>query len=191
MIREAALRQGESGYASSEYAKHSIGLKQLTFRDLNVLRIPETDHADVEFMSPNGALSFMRIPWRFVISAEDASSPTPSTVRTLFRNPEFSRHVSSRRVRPLVEPVRALNSKMEREVPVSKNVSEHFDARIMQTEGSSFGIIALHNFNPNQSDEYLREILRVVQQMPRTGLVFDARGDDGGLPQSGRSVRSC
>ncbi len=181
LIREAALRQGEAGYASNEYAKHSIGLKELTYRELKNLRIPETDHVDIEFMSLNDTLSVMRLPWRFIISAKDATSLAPSTVRILFKEPESLRHVGSRRVKPLVEPVRAVKSKMVREVPVSKNVSEHFDARIVETGGSSFGIITLHNFNPTDQDEYLREMLRVVLRMPGTGLVFDARGNDGGV----------
>ncbi len=124
-------------------------------------------------MSLNGTLSFMRLPWRFIISANDATSPTPSTVRILFKEPKSLRHVGSRRAKPLVEPVRAVKSKMVRKVPVSKNVSEHFDARIVQAGGSSFGIITLHNFDPTDQDEYLREMLRVVLQMPGTGLVFE------------------
>lgn len=56
-----------------------------------------------------------------------------------------------------------------------------FRAKTVSHNGESYGYIRIFTFGVNDADSFVKEFIRLAEQLPDTGLVIDVRGNGGGL----------
>ena len=55
-----------------------------------------------------------------------------------------------------------------------------FRARTVDINGATYGHILIRTFNVPDADGFVQEFIRLLEQMPESGLIFDVRGNGGG-----------
>lgn len=54
-------------------------------------------------------------------------------------------------------------------------------ARSIPTKSGTFGYLRIFSFSVHDADDFVREVVRLIARLPKTGLIIDVRNNGGGL----------
>lgn len=97
--------------------------------------------------------------------------------RPIFRTYEAPRLTSRENVMTFGSRV----SENGRQIPVNVKLQNSLAAELVPTAYGTIGVIRIYNFAFLPMEEFELEFIRVLNLMPRNGLVLDIRGNDGGF----------
>jgi hypothetical protein len=66
------------------------------------------------------------------------------------------------------------------EIPVRVPWNAAFRASTISVAGKTYGLINIRTFYVQDADGFVQEFIRLLEQMPETGLIIDVRGNGGG-----------
>ena len=177
-------------------ARRARALESLTFRPLRYTLFPDEDWVTVTFIDGTGKRSEQRLTWQ-VVGVEDL--------------PKATRYGDAARMAyagdPAAETVQRLKKMLfatekwyldesgetpgvERGAEQSRATGEWFtgrfadmvSARIVKSPGlPDFGLLRLWSFDLRDDEAFVDEVIELLGELPRTGLVIDLRGNPGGL----------
>ena len=114
----------------------------------------------------------------------DAAADAVREARRLIFEPAALRGVSEGSelggVRASASPSSAMETTSDSEVTIRHPWAAAFRARRVLIDGVAYGHIRIHTFYLNDADGFVTEFVRLLGQIPETGLILDVRGNGGG-----------
>ena len=197
-MSRAVELNGERYAGSNEDARRARGVETMTVRSLSGTLPPDEDHVMVEYRTSDGALRELRVDW-MVFSPDGptglALGIEPEMAAMIAMDEELIRVREARKILFVPQVVDAANKAASRgdSVPanlgLTSNLPDTIEAREVVTTSGTFGYVRIRTFfQRNVIDfvtRFLNEFIRLVEQLPREGLVIDVRGNGGGIIHAG------
>ncbi len=194
-IERAVEINAERNGGSNVHARFARGLKSMTQRPMAILMAPTEERVVIDYVS-NGERRELAFTWEVV-----ERPPAPDAVDTSTAD---ERLASALGIDRLVEAVRRTQKaifvpakdELDRQTargdgapdPDLSAVSSMPDAlqfRTVSTASGEFGYLRIRSFNvtddPAVMNAFVSEVLRIVDLLPRNGLIIDVRGNGGGI----------
>ncbi|HEX6577438.1 MAG TPA: S8 family serine peptidase [Jiangellaceae bacterium] len=185
---ERAIELNAARYAgSNDAARHARGVESLTIRPLRIHRYPDEDWVVIGFQK-NGTPGEFRQPWLVApnlppATAEDARIDESRTASGLDLDQDeayrarkllFAPAVAASELDPSADEPRPAQGEIETSLP------SVFRARPVTIDQTEFGYVRIFTFNVSDPDAFVAEFVRLIEAMPRRGLIIDVRGNGGG-----------
>lgn len=196
-IERAVEINGDRFAGSNQEARRARGIETLTVRSLVQSLPPDEDFVIVEYRTENGHVHELRVPW-FIFS------PDTSRVAGLGEMPEdlaMAQGVDVEQTlvrlakKVLFAPdVVAEEAKMARRKAPAKNqglvsmMPDVLEARLVETDTGELGYVRIWTFSVQSAENFVAEFIRLVEQLPKNGLLIDVRGNGGGLITAGEQL---
>jgi hypothetical protein len=114
----------------------------------------------------------------------DVAADAVREARRLIFEPAALRGVSEggeqEGLRGSASPTSATEAATETEITIKHPWTAAFRARRVLIDGVAYGHIRIHTFYVPDADGFVAEFIRLLSQMPDTGLILDVRGNGGG-----------
>lgn len=175
-------------------ARRARALESLTLRPLRYALPPYEDWVIVTFLR-NGEPSDVKLTWRFAREADEPrSAVAEGPARYAYAGDPAAEAV--RRVKKMLFATQAWHEAKAHRLPSVKaskakrpsedswftgRFQDAVAARIASTPSGKFGHLRLWSFDINDDDGFIAEVIELLHELPRNGLIIDLRGNPGGL----------
>lgn len=176
-------------------ARRARALESLTIRPLRYALPPDEEWVIISFIRKDGSRGEVRLEWRFPplldepVSADldgsarraYAGNPAAESARRakkLLFAPKQWHAVERKKLIPLHESSKQYKDRGEW---FTGNFQDNVAARVVDTTSGRFGHLRLWGFDLRDDDGFIDEIVALVDELPRDGLIIDLRGNPGGL----------
>ena len=196
-IDRAVDINGDRFAGSNPEARRARGLETLTVRSLVQSLPPEEDFVIIEFRDYAGDIRELRVEWQ--IFRPDTAGL--AAIGDLEQKAALAQGIDleQRLVRFAKQVLFAPESVMEAEkmAHIEKASAQQgltsimpnvLTARPVTTDFGEFGYVRIRTFSVQNADRFVEEFLRLVTQLPQSGLVIDVRGNGGGLILAGEQL---
>jgi cytosine/adenosine deaminase-related metal-dependent hydrolase len=200
-IDTAVARNGDRQPGSNPDARHTNGLNALTVRPLKSSPPPDEDWVTVRYLplpapgKPAPAAAEYTQPWLVfepgqaarpdladllgdaaALGVDDHTDDIQNTRKILFA-PAVADAETRSGNQLLPAPMAATDDVLATRLPGV------FKARIVQPDdtGPAYGYLRIFTFHVATAEPFLDEFIRLVENLPDTGLIIDVRGNGGGL----------
>lgn len=183
-IAVAVARNADREPGSNSSARFARGLESMTQRVLLLSPMPDEDRVDLRF-TVDGAVRESRVHWQLVpfediaLASDDDEPPVPldgDVART-------ARRGFDRRTTAVQKVKKALFAPPDDQVDAEEIATEWtgvLRARRVTTPSGTFGHLRIYTFGQAFTD-FVLEVARLLDEMPRDGLILDVRGNGGGV----------
>jgi hypothetical protein len=194
MTIDRAVAVNAARYAgSNDAARHARGVESLTVRPLVVHLPPDEDWVVVGYRS-GGEERELRVPWLVVDNLPPMAGDGPKVTDTeTALGLDLEADAASRARRLLYAPG-SVEGDSVGEVPrsagdaatvqaegeVATALPGTFRARTVDTDHGRVGHVRIFTFDTDDPWGFALEFVRLVEQLPRDGLIVDVRGNGGG-----------
>jgi len=176
-------------------ARRARALEHFTVRSLGFAGPPDEEFVLIQYLDLGGTHQETRQTWQVALPRPVARAGEPP-----FRwVPELELDVEAARVAWLKTVLFAPNVvdlintgasqvAVPGAIPVAREMATSFVARLVPGIEPELGHIRIKNFSPPVVDErtdtvgFVNEFIRLLGQMPSTGVIIDIRGNPGGSP---------
>jgi hypothetical protein len=178
---------------SNPDASHARGLEGLTIRPMAHTAPPDEEWVVVGFTDGTHERS-LRIPWRVFQPdpspvAADPNAPANPVARALGVD---ARAEQARRAKKLLfapAAVAAERAAAADEVPEGEStMPDVLSFKTVTTPDGDFGYVRIWSFSVDDPDAFQAEFVRIIELLPRTGLIVDVRGNGGGVITAGEGL---
>ena len=195
-IDRAVDLQGARNGGSNLDARHARGLISMTQRPMALLAPPDEEWVEIGYVADDGPHR-ARFEWqmlkprraRSAVDASDAKSPLAKALGI------DALTESVRRAQKLVFAPEAMDLEQaaaDGDVAADDaEVSTLPDVLEFRTVGSplgEFGYLRIRTFSVNDVDEFIAEVVRILDLLPQNGLIVDVRGNGGGVIMAGERL---
>jgi hypothetical protein len=174
-------------------ARRARALESLTIRPLRYTLPPSEEWVIVSFIGGNKAAGEVRLKWRLRELPD-----TPPSV-SLDGPAQFAYAINpaaeaARRVKKLLfakdnqqksgrgaSPTPSNASRASKDGWITGKFQDVVAARQVEILAGSFGHLRLWSFNVSDDDDFISEVIRLLDELPKNGLVIDLRANPGGL----------
>ena len=202
-IDRAVDLNGERNAGSNVDARHARGLASLTQRSMSKLAPPEEEWVDVTFVA-DGAVHEQRFPWRVIepAPAPGAAPPHADAVAEAVGLDALTEEI--RRAQKLLFAGEAIELEQAMaegadEAPAEQlaetsTLPDIFEFRTVPGPQGELGYLRIRSFQvpftttAQLEEEYLPEVLRILDLLPQNGLIIDVRGNGGGKIAAGEML---
>lgn len=191
-IDTAVQRSGADGVGANFAARILRGSRRLTRRFLHRQLAPQRKFATVGFLTENGHLQHVRLPWLIAAfpkrsadsigftAALAASTANSQQIADEFKAAIPSLVAMSNHMAPIqFASVSSLGSR--KAVDVNPFVASHLSSEVITTKFGKLGMIRIHDFNSIQFFTFFEEVLKLLLAMKDHAVVIDVRGNNGGI----------
>jgi cytosine/adenosine deaminase-related metal-dependent hydrolase len=197
-LARAVSQNAERHAGSNQEARHAQGLNALTLRPLSHGLPPEEEWVTLRYMDADGVMHEWTQEW-LVFEPEHASfSINPETLleheealaTALGLDPETDEIHNAKRILyagdVVQEERRMLRAGQARAIAnladgLTTFLPTVFRAKEVTTEHGTFGYLRIFTFNVADVAGFIEEAVRLITQLPESGLIIDVRGNGGGL----------
>ncbi|MGI9003353.1 MAG: S41 family peptidase [Pseudonocardia sp.] len=172
-------------------ARRARALESFTFRALDYGPPPDEYWVILGYRTRRGAHRELRLPWRVLEPgvAADAVDPAtdPAAGRRMAVDPaaEAVRRAKKLLFAPRLWAADAHPDPAERAVPagaaIETPMQDFLAARVVRARRHRLGYLRIWSFGVRHVDAFLDEVGRLLDLLPRGGLIVDLRGNPGGL----------
>lgn len=173
-------------------ARRARALESMTMRALRYGPPPDERWVSVGYVDRSGAQRDLRVDWRVVAPKRAAMSGQPSSGqggRALAIDPAAETHRRAKKLmfvpdlwyadlRARVTPAKAAVREGDW-LPTS--MQDAVSAKVYPVGGRRLGYLRLWSFDVADDEVYVREVIRLLGQLPDRGLIIDLRSNPGGL----------
>jgi hypothetical protein len=195
-MARAVARNADRHAGSNADARHARGLSSLTVRPLANTLPPDEDWVSIRWLTASGEPRDHRQEW---LVFEPGSSVGPSELiqeATALGVDDLTDNVQDARkilFAPEVAEAERLAHGQEVARPIHDQASDLASFmpgvfRAMKVSrsdagrsGPQYGYIRIFTFNVPSAEAFVDEFVRLVEMLPRDGLIIDVRGNGGGL----------
>jgi hypothetical protein len=191
-IQRAVRLNGERYAGSNPAARYARGLDSMTFRPLAVMLPPEEEQVTVEYLRRNGRKSRITLPWMVgsihsrLFSAIDETEGANSQLSSGYDYPTYLVQ-NVKKVFFAAKVVKAEQSLQKRRKLVAApsgyeetSFPGHFRAKTVPHQGKDYGYIRIFSFVTREPEALVNEFKRLIELMPRAGVILDVRANSGG-----------
>jgi C-terminal processing protease CtpA/Prc len=171
-------------------ARRARALLTLTQRPLDYVPPPDERWVEMGYRRADDSADApdrtIRFEWRVIQPAKALTADTRISTRT--RRAINVTAETARRARKMLFATRQWAQDQLAAGPVAKDDSwvptlfpDALSARALTTASGTFGYLRLWTFDVEHGRAYVDEVIRVLGQLPDTGLILDLRGNPGGV----------
>lgn len=191
-IRRAIEVSASRHAGSNMAARHARGVDGLTKRPLRSALPPDALWVVVGYVDLNGNDRELRQEWLVSPLLPDVGGVDPDSVSANAACLGIDLELDIiRRMRPMlfapdvVEEARKKRRTLPRRraaagQAVTTSMPEVFRAKSVDTPSGVFGYVRVFTFNVDDPEAFINEFIRLVELLPREGLIVDVRGNGGG-----------
>lgn len=175
-------------------SRRARALESLTLRPLRYALPPDEEWVNLTFLGPSGREE-VKLEWRHVEIHDlpNASDATGMAEQAYAVDPlaEASRRVKKMLFSPAAwyasqnTMPRGLTKTTAPQPPQAVHADDFSDAvsaaRHVSEGGTAYGYLRLWSFDLVDDDGFLAHVVKLLEELPRTGLIIDLRGNPGGL----------
>ena len=205
-IDTAVTNNADREAGSNEFARHVRGLDRMTTRPMRMSLPPDEEWVIVGYT--DGADEFeIRLPWQVFRPDPD---PQASAIESTGTDPGLLAIQGvdlltemTNRARKILFADDAMEAERKAEDLRSKGdvtpdivnaalgdvstLPEVFQFREVDTPSGQFGYVRIRTFRPGPED-FIPELIRILELLPQNGLIIDVRGNGGGTIPSGERM---
>lgn len=191
-IERAVEINGERFAGSNLEANRARGLETLTVRPFLQSLPPEEDFILVEFKAEDGSQEEIRFEWR-VLSPDTADMAAFQQLDELTESAQGI-DLEQAMVRLAKRVLFAGELSLTSESPASTEVVSSnlprkiLEAKSIEVDSRKYGYLRIRSFSVGNADQFVGEIVRLVELLPQDGLIIDVRGNGGGLILAGEQL---
>ena len=194
-IDRAVERYADRETGGRPDARKARALESLTLRPLRYALPPDEDWIVVSFARADGQPGDVRLSWRFASEGDvPRAAEAEGAAQLAYAGDPAAEAV--RRVKKMLfatdkwyEADRLRLPSLEQSVAAHKTKGNWFTgkyqdavaAREMHLPAGRFGLLRLWSFDLRDDDGFIAEVIDLLDQLPRRGLIIDLRGNPGGL----------
>jgi C-terminal processing protease CtpA/Prc len=201
----AVTRNADREAGSNSGARLARGLESMTLRTLALSPVPDEDWVDVRCLV-DGAPHETRLRWRVFDTAADLNGPLPDNgpfaglsvpsahLVGLDLRTEVVRQAKKQLFVPAAvdEERRVASEPGDVPEPTAAQVAaseipttrpDELRARVVTTAAGTFGHLRIFTFHMKDQkiEAFLNEVVRLLDVLPKNGLILDVRGNGGGF----------
>ncbi len=198
-IDRAVEIHAETESGSNPSARRARGLALLTLRPMGLSQPPDENHVRVEYVEAD-QVKTAEVPWLVTPKAlppepDLDSSDSPRVVAAVDFEGE-----AVRRIRRLLfdrdsaddatTPPGTEPESFELDPELDSKLPTVFRAGVTHHEGSSFGYLRIFTFTTAEGSTvmFIDELVRLLGELPETGLILDLRDNPGGIVQNAEKM---
>lgn len=196
-IERAVEINGERFAGSNREASRARGLETFTVRPLLQSLPPEEDFVLVEFKTASGQIREIRFDWMTFspdtggMAALQQLNELTATAQGIDLEQAMVRW--AKRILFAPEAVAAATKMSHRKHAARNQGLQSFlpnalTAESINIDSRDYGYVRIRSFSVNDADQFVREFIRLVEQLPQDGLIIDVRGNGGGLILAGEQL---
>lgn len=175
-IERAIELNGLRTYASNENTRRINGLNSLTLRSGSKYLVPNEEWLYISYITKNQEHYEHRFQWQTwnlpEIQAQTNNQAVPNSRAYGSLGVDFE----ATKLQKIKKGLFASNSQRENQTFYETD----FQWSICNTNYGEFGYIRIHSFMIYDRQRFLQDLIRVLEQLPRDGLIIDVRGNSGG-----------
>lgn len=197
-IKRAVELNGEKQAGSNPEARFAAGLSALTIRPMIGSLPPDEFWVDITYGAPDGRRLEQRLDWLVLLDDRlhrllphrddtaakrmgiDLQRAVINQTRKILFAPDAV--AAERRVKRRTHRRVAINDYLPTSLPTVLR------AREVTTRTGSFGYIRIFNFEEQDTDKFIREFIRLMELLPKNGLIIDLRNNGGGIIDNGERL---
>jgi len=167
-------------------AREARALDSLTFRSLEYGPPPDEHWVDISYVDLKNKKREIRIPWRVVFPNRAPSASRQGGSARLSRGIDPAAE-AVRRAKKLMfnrklwaEERSVLGARSTRQSLVQK-YKDFLTARKVDTPSGKFGYLRIWSFDVDDDQEFIEAANRLLEGLPKRGLIIDLRDNPGGL----------
>jgi hypothetical protein len=182
--RYADLETG--GRADARLAR---ALQTLTFRPLQYGPPPDEHWVVIGFRGKRGKVEEVRVDWRVIDVGQGPSGEAAALGASALLAADPAADAIRRAKRVLfagaTTPIRSRQARKARKAGegpwIAGELRENVQAKVVATSAGDYGYLRLWSFDLVDDGAFLDEVIDLLDQLPREGLIVDLRGNPGGL----------
>jgi hypothetical protein len=194
-IDRAVERHADRETGGRPDARKARALESLTLRPLRYALPPDEDWIVISFETTGGRSGEIRLTWR-IVSEGDVPRPPGAEGTTQLAYAGDPAAEAVRRVKKMLfstdkwyEADRQRLPSLAQSVAAQKSKGNWFTgkyqdvvaARELDLPAGKFGLLRLWSFDLRDDDGFIAEVIDLLAELPRRGLIIDLRGNPGGL----------
>lgn len=203
-IALALARNADREAGSNTDARLARGLESMSLRTLALSAVPDEDWVDLRYLV-DGTAHESRLHWRVFDTSADLSGPLPDNgpfaglsvpsahLVGLDLRTEVVRQAKKRLFVPAAVdeerrvaaqagdvPEPTAEQLAAGEIPTTR--PDELRARVVTTSAGTFGHLRIFTFHMKDQgiEAFLNEVIRLLDVLPKNGLILDVRGNGGG-----------
>jgi cytosine/adenosine deaminase-related metal-dependent hydrolase len=189
-IHQVVTQNAERNAGSNMAARHARGLNSLTIRPLARSFPPEEDWVTIGYRDKDGNEKEWTQEWLvYEPGMGNRLSPNAllleSSVMGLDDHTDDVQEVKKALYAPKVaiQEAKGITGEVKNtKKGLGTTMPSAFRAKpVKSIDGTEYGYIRIFTFNVRDADEFVDEFIRLVEQLPKNGLIIDVRGNGGGL----------
>jgi C-terminal processing protease CtpA/Prc len=197
-IQRAVDVNGDRFAGSNQAARHARGIETLTVRALATALPPDEDRVIVEYRTSDSKVHELRVGW--MVFSPDATglaglAEIPREI-AVAQGVDVELEMVRRAKKVLFAPqvVEAEKRMLRRgaadirKLGLTSRMPNVIEARSVDTEFGEYAYVRIRTFSVERADDFLQEFIRLTEQLPKTGLMIDVRGNGGGLIPAGERL---
>ena len=180
-IERAIELNGLRTYGSNEQARKAHSLNSMTFRSGSKYLVPDEEWLYISYLTANHEHYEHRFQWQ-VWNLPETQAQTNDRVTSNFKaygslGIDFETSKIQKIKKGLFAPTAKSNNQTFYETD--------FQWSIRHTADGDFGYIRIHSFMIYDRHKFVQDLIRVLEQIPISGLIIDVRGNGGGYIEAG------
>ncbi|NET06923.1 MAG: peptidase S41 [Symploca sp. SIO2B6] len=184
-MERAVELNAERTYGSNRHASRARGLESMTNRSSSRLLIPDEEWVDLRYITDRQEEQEIRLNW------EVWGLPPEDKPEEKARKQSDVAFVNCLGIDWETESIRQI--KKARYAPAKgENREEHFENdfvwKIIKTSHGEFGHIRIHTFMIYNVEQFIDDLIGVLEYLPQKGLIIDVRGNGGGYIMAGEMM---
>lgn len=199
-IAKAVQRHGDRGQGGRPDTAHAWAVEHLTLRSLQYGPPPDEHWVIVGYRTSGGQFKEIKIDWRIVdptdVAGKTVAAPTSARAKAARRTravnpaaeairqakmllfaPQSLRGRTTRAKREV--GTRAKKKKRAEPVVIRTLLTKSLKAMALPARGGPFGYLRIWAFD-DLAEEFVAELIRLIELLPDNGLIIDIRGNPGG-----------
>jgi hypothetical protein len=197
----AVARNGDRNAGSNLDARHARGLSSLTQRPMGLLAPPDEQWVDLSYLAADGSAHVQRFDWVTLEPEASATGDVPSALEDAVGGALGIDLLAEelRRAQKTVLAPDALQLELamaaggadaggDDQLAAVSRFPDVLQFRTVAGPQGDLGYLRIRTFLVRDLDGYLQEVARILDLLPKNGLIIDVRGNGGGIIAAGELI---
>jgi C-terminal processing protease CtpA/Prc len=183
-IERAIELNGLRTYESNEHARRSRSLNSMTLRSGSKYLVPDEQWLYISYITKNQEHYEHRFQWQTWNLPETQAQTNDRAVPNLKAYGSLGIDFEAAKLQKIKKSLFASAAKQDNQ----RFDETDFQWSICSTTYGEFGYIRIHSFMIYDRQKFIQDLIRVLEQLPRDGLIIDVRGNSGGYIEAGEMI---
>lgn len=183
-IERAIELNGLRTYVSNENARRIHGLNTLTLRSGSKYLVPDEEWLYISYITKNHEHYEHRFQWQTWNLPETQAQTNNQSFANLKAYGSLGVDFEAAKLQKIKKGLFASAAKQDNQTFYETD----FQWSICSTSHGEFSYMRIHSFMIYDRQKFIQDLIRVLEQLPRDGLIIDVRGNSGGYIEAGEMI---